>query len=102
MKDQADPQPHTSHSPLPPKLPQILRPPLRTPPRKSLNLLQQLQNSLLLTLMAHPLPRDPQRLNRIRPRSMIIIANRDPTDLPRVPEDGVGFRCNGGVERFVT
>lgn len=77
-----------------PKLLQILSPPLRTPPRLLLNLLQQLQNRLLLTLMTHPLARNPQRLYRIRPRSMIIVANRYPADLARVPEDGVGLGCD--------
>lgn len=77
-----------------PKLLQILSPPLRTPPRLLLNLLQQLQNRLLLTLMTHPLARNPQRLYRIRPRSMIIVANRNPADLARVPEDGVGLGCD--------
>jgi hypothetical protein len=77
-----------------PKFLQILSPPLRTPSRLLLNLLQQLQNRLLLTLMTHPLACDPQRLYRIRPRSMIIVANRYPADLARVPEDGVGLGCD--------
>ena len=62
-------------SEIPPELLQIIRPPFCAPSALPLNLGKEFQYRPVLCRVAHAPPRDPERLDAVRPRSMMVVGH---------------------------
>ena len=70
-----------------PKFFEVFCSPPRTPAGLALDLLQQLQDCLMLGVMAHTPTCDPQWLHSVGPGTVMIIRDADSADLPGMPQD---------------